>query len=170
MFTVKWIASNGAEMVYNARDVSFTPGGVEGGLNLEPVPLIPGDCIFSVDPGRVTAVRDNGNNLSLTVDCPNAEVLRRVQLKPGEYATCEAEGQLRLGGSHFGALTYDVQGYQRKAGVSFYIIGSGDQKGDVHCSIDSGRVYVMNANGKTVADYVLSTEEFPHGLAPKQAA
>lgn len=52
-----------------------------------------------------------------------------------------------------------------KASVSFYLTD-----GDVHCSIDCGRVYVMNANGRTVADYVLSTKEFPHGLAPRQAA
>ena len=42
--------------------------------------------------------------------------------------------------------------------------------GDSYVYISSGRVYVMNANGKTVADYVLRTKAFPHGLAPSQAA
>lgn len=38
------------------------------------------------------------------------------------------------------------------------------------CTLDSGRVYVMNEAGKTVADYCLGNAEFPHGLAPRQAA
>lgn len=88
MFTVKWIGDNDSEMIYAARDVSYSP---------------PSDD-------------------------------------------------------------------KSKAGVSFYILGSGEQKGDVHCSIDAGRVYVMNSSGKTIAHYELATKEFPHGLAPRQAA
>lgn len=36
----------------------------------------------------------------------------------------------------------------------------------VHCTIDSGRVYVMNDAGRTVADYIIATKEYPHGLSP----
>lgn len=55
------------------------------------------------------------------------------------------------------------------AKVSFYFTGEQSQTpGDCHCIIDSGRIYVMNERGRTVADYVLSTKEFPHGLAPRQ--
>lgn len=87
MFTVKWIASNGAQMIYASKgDVSYTPP--------ENVP--------------------NGGN-------------------------------------------------DGKAKVTFYI-----PEGDVHCTIDSGRVYVMNDAGRTVADYILQTKEFPHGLAPRE--
>lgn len=92
MFTVKWIASNGAEMIYAAKDISFTP----------------------------------------------------PQLDP--KAGCDSKGP--------------------RATVSFYLADGSE----THCSIDNGRVYVMNAFGKTVADYILQTEEFPHGLAPRQAA
>lgn len=45
-----------------------------------------------------------------------------------------------------------------------------EMDGGVGCSIDSGRVYVMNDRGCTVADYILQTENFPDGLAPRQAA
>lgn len=85
MFTVKWIASNGAEMLYEGSGISYTPAGEKAG-----------------------------------------------------------------GGA--------------KSQVSF------DMAEGCHCSLDSGRVYVMNAQGRTVSDYVLSTDEFPHGLAPRQAA
>ena len=82
MFTVKWIASNGAHHIYSAKAVSFTP--------------------------------------------PDAD--------------------------------------RPKPMVSFY-----DNDGDVHCTLDTGEVYVMNANGKTVSNYVLETREFPHGLMPLAA-
>lgn len=60
---------------------------------------------------------------------------------------------------------------ERKAAVSFYYTGEQSQTpGDCHCIIDAGRLYVMNERGRTVADYVLSTKDFPHGLMPRQAA
>jgi hypothetical protein len=42
-------------------------------------------------------------------------------------------------------------------------------EGHVPCSIDSGEVYVMNDAGRTVANYILSTVEFEHGLMPQAA-
>lgn len=106
MFTVKWIASNGAEMIYNARDVSYTP------------------------PGQL-----------IPANAPNQDLTRASLCDP------------------------------KRAIVSFYITGQQSNiDGDSHCTIDNGRVYVMNQAGRTVADYVLETEEFPHGLAPRQAA
>lgn len=58
-----------------------------------------------------------------------------------------------------------------KAKVSFYFKGEqSPTPGDCHCILDSGRVFVMNEAGRTVADYTLSTKEFPHGLAPREAA
>lgn len=68
-------------------------------------------------------------------------------------------------------VSYTAGGADRKATVAFYCMGEQSvSPGDCHVTIDSGRVYVMNEKGRTVADYVLSTQEFPHGLAPKQAA
>ncbi len=81
MFALKWIADNGAEMIYGGRDISYTPGDAE-----------------------------------------------------------------------------------KKATVTFY-----DENG-THCSFDAGRIFVMNDRGRTVADYLLSSPGFPHGLAPRQAA
>ena len=36
-------------------------------------------------------------------------------------------------------------------------------------TLDCGEVYVMNENGRTVSNYVLSTEDFPAGIHPKAA-
>lgn len=48
-----------------------------------------------------------------------------------------------------------------KAQVSFDIPGP-----SVSCSIESGRIYVMNDEGRTVERYILEGDsEFPHGLA-----
>lgn len=56
------------------------------------------------------------------------------------------------------------------AKVSFYFTGETSQSpGDCHCILDNGRVYVMNERGRTVADYILKTNEFPHGLMPRAA-
>lgn len=111
MFTVKWIADNGAEMLYNARDVSYTPG--------------------------------------------NAVAPAPVHVR---HARSESIGPL---------VARDIT----RACVSFYVTGQQSSvDGDSHVTIDTGRIYVMNAAGRTVADYVLSTNEFPHGLAPRQAA
>jgi hypothetical protein len=89
MFTIKWIAANGSEMLYRGMDVSFTPADQRG----------------------------DG-------------------VKAG--------------------------GYERPV-VSFQV-DSG-----VQCSIDSGAVYVMNDAGKTVASYIISTQDFPRGIMPHAA-
>lgn len=48
----------------------------------------------------------------------------------------------------------------KKSTVSFRTNG-------VHCSIDAGRIYVMNQDGKTVERYFLEGDpEWPHGLVP----
>lgn len=94
MFTVKWIAQNGEEMIYAAKNISYSP----------------------------------------------------------------PAGDDRIGGTGGPAPVM-------KATVSFDLADGTD----VHCSLDSGDVYVMNAFGKTVANYVLSTKEFPHGLMPRAA-
>ena len=58
-----------------------------------------------------------------------------------------------------------------RASVEFDITGqTSNVDGDSRCIIDSGRVYVMNEAGRTVADYCLSTDQFPKGIAPLQAA
>lgn len=76
MFSILWIAGNGSEMVYPAREISFTPAD---------------------------------------------------------------------------------EAVSKTATISFY-------SGDVHCSIDSGRVFVMNEQGATVRRYILKGDaEFPHG-------
>lgn len=61
-------------------------------------------------------------------------------------------------------VSYSPGEGERKATVSFNI------DGDTHCTIDTGAVYVMNDNGRTVANYVLSTKDWPHGIMPRQAA
>lgn len=96
MFTLKWIAVNGAEMIYPARDVVYNP------------------------PDQIAP--------ALSASTHNPEPVRML-------------------------IARDI----RRPCVSFYQIGYGDQNGDVHCTIDTGRVYVMNANGRTVADYHLSS-------------
>jgi hypothetical protein len=52
----------------------------------------------------------------------------------------------------------------RKATVSFEV-GGGSR-----CIIDTGTIYVMNDNGRTVANYILSSKEWPHGVMPRNAA
>lgn len=82
MFSVKWIAQNGAHHIYSAHTVSYTP--------------------------------------------------------PDEH---------RL-----------------KPTISFY-----DATDNGFTTLDNGEVYVMNANGKTVANYALENGAFPHGLMPRAA-
>lgn len=49
-----------------------------------------------------------------------------------------------------------------KAQVQFDLPGIGS-----NCSIESGRIYIMNEDGRTVERYILEGDaEFPHGLAP----
>jgi hypothetical protein len=95
MFTIKWIAGNGYEHIYQGREVRYVP------------------------------------------------------------ASSKAEGSA----------------FPNETTVEFDITGqSSNVEGDSSCILDSGRVYVMNEAGKTVADYVLSSNEFPHGINPRQAA
>jgi hypothetical protein len=62
-------------------------------------------------------------------------------------------------------------GQDDKAKVSFYFKGEQSATpGDCHCILEHGRVYVMNEAGRTVANYILETKEFPHGLMPREAA
>ena len=50
----------------------------------------------------------------------------------------------------------------KKSQVSFDLPAIGST-----CTIETGRVYVMNGDGRTVERYILEGDgEFPHGLAP----
>lgn len=58
-----------------------------------------------------------------------------------------------------------------RTSVEFDITGqSSNIDGDSRCILDTGRVYVMNEAGKTVADYCLSASGLPDGVAPLQAS
>lgn len=74
-FIIKWRASNGSEMLYSGRDISFSPNGVGAA---------------------------RGNEMQMS-----------------------------------------------RATVTFY------DKNETFCSFDLGRIFVMNDNGKTIADYNL---------------
>lgn len=58
-------------------------------------------------------------------------------------------------------------GGPKRANVTFTFA---DESGRSRITIEAGEVYVMNEAGRTVSKYVLKTKEFPHGLAPRQAA
>lgn len=59
---------------------------------------------------------------------------------------------------HSVSFTRKPEGENARPTVSFMGVN------DVHCSIDSGRVFVMNEHGSTVADYILATTEYPNGV------
>jgi hypothetical protein len=80
---------------------------------ISPAPVIPVEGIYQVSYRSVqaiSAVYDNGASYTPTSDYPNSVALRTATLVPGQYATCIAEGLLRIGGSAFGTLTADVAG------------------------------------------------------------
>lgn len=59
----------------------------------------------------VTAVRDNGVALTFDgTDYPDRASLKAATIASGYYATCLAEGRLRLGGAAAGTITWDGEG------------------------------------------------------------
>ncbi len=107
MFTLKWIATGGAEMIYSAENIVYTPREA-----IAPA-LIVSVSTVNPEPARILVGRD----------------------------------------------------FNRPC-VNFDLTDSG-----VNCSIDSGHVYVMNENGRTVSNWLLSeAPKYAQGMGLDGAA
>lgn len=81
--------------------------------NVTPAPVIPAELVYQVSYRaiqQVDAVYDSGVALTLDADYVTSALLRAATLLPGEYATCLAEGLIRLGGSPDGVVTCTGRG------------------------------------------------------------
>lgn len=78
-----------------------------------PVLVIPAELVYQINDGpieAITAVYDSGFALAATSDYATSILLRAATLVPGQYATCLAEGLIRLGGPAQGKVTIAGQG------------------------------------------------------------
>ncbi|MBV6633869.1 MAG: hypothetical protein KI792_12660 [Alphaproteobacteria bacterium] len=72
------------------------------------------DLIYQISDSAIFAVlaaRDAGVPLTATGDHADIAGLRAASLSPGQYATCLAEGLIRLGGSPAGVIAVDAVGF-----------------------------------------------------------
>ena len=123
------LKDNSSKLDVPAQDTTYSGSGdLEGGTelagkrkpmaygqlsNITPVMVIASELVLQVNDGRieaVTAVYDTGASLTFDADYATSTLLRAATLVAGRYATCLAEGLIRLGGSAFGAITADVKG------------------------------------------------------------
>jgi hypothetical protein len=82
-------------------------------LNVAAVIVDPKSLVYCVNDGSVDAissVRDNGVALRATVDYPDRRSLASAECEAGHYATCKAEGLIRLMMPPYGEVTADVVG------------------------------------------------------------
>lgn len=82
-------------------------------FNATPTLVIAAEAVWQCNAGEVdeiTAVRDGGIALEFDADYGTVALLRAATLVPGEYATCNAEGYFRLGGSAIAQITCDFTG------------------------------------------------------------
>lgn len=68
MFTIKWIADNGSEALWQGRDINYTPAkeNKETGKATLRFQLGPeaGESFCSIDNGRVYVMNENGKTVS----------------------------------------------------------------------------------------------------------
>lgn len=144
------------------RSVYAGTGGLEGGSELagkrRPWPLgyvknIPGvlviasENLYDINAGpieAVTAVRDRGGALTFSANYATTALLRAASIPAGQYATCLAEGRVRIGGSPSTQIRFDVSG--DKTGGSF-----------VSKTADIVRRLVEGATIMTTAEMALET-------------
>jgi len=104
----------GSELVGKRRNMAL--GRVKG---ITPVLLIAGELLLEVNGGRaiqaVTGVYDTGYPLNFSANYATTAALRAAPIAGGYYATCLAEGRIRMGSS-YSQITCDVYGDASGAG------------------------------------------------------
>lgn len=103
-------------------------GGLEGGAelagvvkplafgfceNVAGIPVDPANLVYHLHDGAiksVAAVRDKGVALAASLDHADYAALVAATIAAGSYATCLAEGLVRLGASPAGLVTVDLEG------------------------------------------------------------
>lgn len=148
-------------------------GGAEGGADVKgkpktrafgqlfnaPAVLInSSSLIYQLNDGEiesVSAVRDNGVALSLDADYASYAALAAATLSAGEYATCLAEGLIRLNTAPSGAVTVDLEGstlsgtYSAKAADILKFIG--EEVSGV--TADSAAISALNTSNSSAVGY-----------------
>lgn len=78
---------------------------------LSPVTLLAGDLVYQVSSrplAGITGVRDRGAPLDGTTDYPTLAALRAATVPAAHFATCRAQGLVRLGSTPGGQVTVDA--------------------------------------------------------------
>lgn len=82
-------------------------------LNATLAPVWPSMRLYQAHDGRcqaISGVYDQGGPLALMADYPNVAALLGATIAGGDYATCVAEGYVRVGGNPAGVVTADIEG------------------------------------------------------------
>lgn len=104
--------------------------------NLAPVTLIAAELVYQISGHGLAAVydaRDRGSPLALVGDTPDLAALRAATVPASSYATCLAQGLIRMGSQPLGQLTVDAQalGDSSHAGIALDLMtGPGGLTGD----------------------------------------
>jgi hypothetical protein len=123
----KYLGSNGKE---GFKDLAGLTKPLCYGLNENITPVLTDQVLlcYQIHDGpivAVTAVYDDAVPITFQGDFPTYAALVAAKLSPGYYATCLAEGFVRLGAPAAGSLTLDVQGQyyaQNDMAATLYMI------------------------------------------------
>lgn len=162
-------------------------GGIEGGSELTglPKPYVVGE-VFNIAPvminsaylvyqindntavNAISSVRDNGVALTLDTgigtsgDFADYTALTGATIGAGKYATCLAQGLIRLNSSPVGAVTCDAQGDDlggtysgTVADIADYIVGTREG-----LSVNSASISALNTANSSVVGFYTGSDEY----------